>query len=66
VAGFFARYGCEFDQALVDRLFWWSARASFANAVWHLGRQYPHEVFVRDCWDALRRQITPHQVFAGT
>jgi hypothetical protein len=41
-------------------------RASFGNAVWHLGRQYPHEVFVRDCWGALRRQIAPHQVFAGT
>jgi hypothetical protein len=62
---FFARYGCALDQALVDRLFWWSARASFANAIWHLGRRYPHAVIVRDCWDALRREIAPHQVFAG-
>lgn len=63
---FFAAQGEALSQALIDRLFWWSARASFANALWHLHRQYPHEVFVRDCWDALRQQIVPHQVFAGT
>jgi hypothetical protein len=63
---FFARYRCTLDQALTDRLFWWAVRASFANAVWHLSRQYPHQVFVRDCWDALEQRMTPHQVFAGT
>lgn len=52
------------DDALATNLA--AARASFANAIWHLSREYPHQVFVRDCWDALRRQITPHQVFAGT
>lgn len=63
---FFAAYGEPFSQELVDRLFWWSARASFVNALWHLERQYAYEVFVRDCWDALHRKLVPHQVFAGT
>jgi hypothetical protein len=62
---FFTHYGQELDQPLVDRLFWWAARASFANAVWHLSRQYPYEVFVRDCWAALRQRMVPHQVFDG-
>lgn len=63
---FFAHYGRELDQPLVDRLFWWAARASLANALWHLSRHYRYEVFVRDCWDALRQRMVPHQVFAGT
>jgi hypothetical protein len=63
---FFADYGGTVDQALIDRLFWWSARASLANALWHLSRRYPYEVFVQDCWDALRQQMVPHQVFVGT
>lgn len=63
---FFTTYGETLSEALVERLFWWSARTSCANALWHLQRQYPHEVFVRDCWDALERRRMPHQVFADT
>jgi hypothetical protein len=64
--GFFAEYGAVLNQSAIDRLFWWSARASLANALWHLSRQYDYEVFVQDCWDALRQAMVPHQVFAGT
>jgi hypothetical protein len=64
--GFFADYGTVLDQGLIDRLFWWSARASLANALWHLSRQYAYTVFVQDCWGALRHDMLPHQVFAGT
>jgi aminoglycoside phosphotransferase (APT) family kinase protein len=63
---FCAHYGWEIDRPLIDRLFWWAARASCANALWHLSRHYSYQVFVRDCWDALRQQMAPHQVFAGT
>lgn len=63
---FFAHYGLPMNRALVDRVFWWGARASFANALWHLERRYPHEVFVRDCRDLLRRHAAPHQVFPDT
>lgn len=63
---FFANYGALLDQHLSNRLFWWSARASLANALWHLSRQYAYEVFIQDCWDALRQEMVPHQVFAGT
>lgn len=63
---FFAVLNAPVCQACVDRLFWWSARASFANALWHLQRHFPYEVFVKDCWDALRQEIQPHRVFAGT
>lgn len=63
---FFACYGLKMDRPLIDRMFWWAARASYANALWHLARRYPHEVFVRDCRDVLRRRMEPHQVFPGT
>lgn len=63
---FFAHYGLPMDRAIADRVFWWGARASFANALWHLDQGYPHEVFVRDCRDLLRRHAAPHQVFPGT
>ena len=63
---FFASNDKPLPQALLDRLFWWSARASFANALWHLQRRYSYQVFVRDCWDALRQEMVPHQVFVGT
>jgi hypothetical protein len=63
---FFTAYGAVLDQHLINRLFWWSAQASLANALWHLSRQYAYEVFVQDCWDALQQEMVPHQVFAGT
>jgi len=40
----FSRYGLEMDQVLVDRVFWWASPASFANALWHIARRYPHGV----------------------
>jgi len=60
---FFARCRLEPNRALSDRVFWWSARASFANVLWRIARRYPCEVFLRDCWGALRRRVKPHQVF---
>lgn len=60
---FFRAYGLPFDQPLLTRVYWWCARASFANVLWHIGRGYEYEVFLRDSIAALHQEITPHQVF---
>jgi hypothetical protein len=60
---FFDEYGLPVDDSLLDRVYWWSARASFANVLWHLERHYEYDVFLRDALAALHRDITPHQVF---
>jgi hypothetical protein len=44
-------------------VYWWSARASFANVLWHLEHGYDYEGFLRDSIAALHQEITPHQVF---
>src|SRR5262249_9557337 len=56
-------YGLPVDDALLARVDWWSARASFANVLWHLERRYEYGVFQDDALAALQREITPHQVF---
>jgi Phosphotransferase enzyme family len=60
---FFGAYGLPVDEALLARVYWWSARAAFANVLWHLERGYEYGVFLQDTLAALQRDITPHQVF---
>jgi hypothetical protein len=60
---FFREYGLLLDQPLRTRVYWWSARASFANVLWHLEHGYDYEGFLRDSIAALHQEITPHQVF---
>jgi thiamine kinase-like enzyme len=60
---FFAEYGLPLDDATRPRVYWWSARASFANVLWHLEHSYEYEVFLRDTRAALDHATTPHQVF---
>jgi thiamine kinase-like enzyme len=60
---FFREYGLFLDQPLRTRVYWWSARASFANVLWHIEQGYDYEVFLRDTLAALHQEITPHQVF---
>jgi hypothetical protein len=60
---FFAEYGLPLDDATRARVYWWSARASFANVLWHVERGYEFEVFLRDTRAALDHATAPHQVF---
>ena len=60
---FFDAYGLPAEDVLLARVYWWSARASFANVLWHLERGYAYDVFLKDAHAALRRDIRPHQVF---
>ncbi|GHO85800.1 phosphotransferase [Dictyobacter formicarum] len=60
---FFKEYDLLLDQALLNRIYWWSARASFANVLWHIEHSYDYDVFLRDSIAALRQEIRPHQVF---
>jgi hypothetical protein len=60
---FFSAFGLPLDDALLARVYWWSARASFANVFWHLERGYDYGVFLNDALAALRQDIAPHQVF---
>ncbi|HEU5377240.1 MAG TPA: phosphotransferase [Ktedonobacteraceae bacterium] len=57
-------YGILLDQHVVSRIFWWAARASFANVLWHVKQNYDYTGFLRDCADALRLDMIPHQVFS--
>jgi len=60
---FFREYGLLLDEPLRTRVYWWCARASFANVLWHIEHGYDYEVFLRDSIAALHQEITPHQVF---
>ncbi len=37
---FFREYGLELDEDLIERIFWWAARTSFAIALWHCEHGY--------------------------
>jgi thiamine kinase-like enzyme len=60
---FCREYGLSFDQTLLTKVYWWAARASFANVLWHMQHQYDYEVFLQDTIAALRHELSPHQVF---
>jgi hypothetical protein len=60
---FFQEYGLLLDQPLLTRVYWWCARASFANVLWHIKRGYDYDVFLHNSIAALHQDITPHQVF---
>ncbi len=60
---FFKEYGLEMDNALIERIFWWAARTSFAVALWHIEHGYDCQSFLKDFLAAVDGQSNPHAVF---
>lgn len=60
---FFSAYGLPLEQSIITRVYWWSARASFANVLWHIEHDYDYDVFLQDTIAALHQKVRPHQVF---
>lgn len=62
---FFEAYGLTMDDALIDRIYWWAARTSFAIALWHVEHGYGYRAFLEDFLAALTMESNPHAVFSG-
>lgn len=57
---FFQIYGIPMNEALVEKIFWWTARTSFAVALWLAQHQYDYTDFLEDFLAALARKGNPH------
>lgn len=62
---FFEAYGLVMDDGLIERIYWWSARTSFAIALWHVEYQYDCQAFLMDFLAAVNRENNPHAVFGN-
>jgi aminoglycoside phosphotransferase (APT) family kinase protein len=60
---FFREFGLQMDEALLERIFWWAARTSFAIALWHIEHGYDCQAFLKDFQAALNKENNPHAVF---
>jgi hypothetical protein len=60
---FFEAYGLTMDDGLVERIYWWTARTSFAVALWHVKHQYDCRAFLLDFLAAVNMESNPHMVF---
>ena len=60
---FFEAYGLELDNKLIERIYWWAARTSFAVALWHVEHQYDCRGFLADFLAAVNMKSNPHAVF---
>ena len=60
---FFDEYGLTMDDALVERIYWWAARTSFAVALWHVEHRYDCGAFLQDFLAAVNMESNPHAVF---
>ena len=60
---FFQYYGLELDDNLADRIYWWTARTSFAIALWHVEHKYDCKPFLRDFIAALNKSNNPRAVY---
>lgn len=60
---FFEAYGLTMDDGLVERIYWWAARTSFAIALWHVEHQYDCRAFLMDFLAAVNMESNPHMVF---
>lgn len=59
----FRGYGLRMDEALLERIFWWAARTSFAVALWHSEHGYDCQAFLQDFLAALNKKHNPRAVF---
>ena len=57
---FFVDFGQQMEDCLVDRIFWWAARTSFAIALWHVEHSYDCTAFLKDFVAALNKEDNPH------
>jgi len=60
---FFEAYGLIMDNKLIERIYWWAARTSFAIALWHVEHKYDCRGFLVDFLAAVNRESNPHAVF---
>jgi aminoglycoside phosphotransferase (APT) family kinase protein len=62
-AEFFESYGLDPGQNLLDRLYWWTARASLMIALWQFEHGYDGQEFLLDFQAAVNGQLNPHATF---
>jgi thiamine kinase-like enzyme len=60
---FFQVYGLQVDDYLVDRIYWWAARTSFAIALWHVKHEYDCTAFLQDFVAAVNKDGNPRAFF---
>ncbi len=60
---FFQAYGLPLDEYLIDRIYWWAARTSFAIALWHVEHDSDCTAFLHDFIAAENKESNPHAVF---
>ncbi|GAC1566388.1 MAG: hypothetical protein NVS3B14_08240 [Ktedonobacteraceae bacterium] len=60
---FFQAYGLEIDDKLIERIYWWAARSSFAIALWHVEHGYDSQAFLEDFLAAVNKRSNPHAVW---
>jgi aminoglycoside phosphotransferase (APT) family kinase protein len=60
---FFDNYGLQMGQAINDRIFWWTAKASLAIAFWQFEHGYDGQAFLIDFQAAVTGQPNPHARF---
>lgn len=60
---FLDAYGLMMDDHLVERIYWWAARTSFAIVLWHVEHGYDCQAFLLDFLAALNGEGNPR--FAG-
>jgi Phosphotransferase enzyme family len=62
---FFQAYGVAMDEVLIERIFWWTARTSFAVALWHVEHGHDCRAFLQDFLAALQKQSNPHAAYGS-
>lgn len=62
---FFEAYGLIMDDDLIERIYWWAARTSFAIALWHVEHHYDCQGFLQDFLAAVNMESNPHAVFGN-
>ena len=60
---FFEANGMTINDDLIERIYWWAARTSFAVALWHVEHQYNCRAFLLDFLAAVNMESNPHAVF---
>jgi hypothetical protein len=60
---FVQAYGLDLDENLVNRIYWWAARTSFAIALWHVEHEFDCSDFLQDFLAALNKLNNPRAVF---
>lgn len=62
-AEFFDSYGLKMDGNLQEPIFWWTARASLAIALWQFEHGVNGQAFLEDFQAAVKQEPNPHAAF---